>query len=54
MLARSNEELGGIPEESRLSVRKKLNTIKAEWEGEGPQFGQPLKFKWNKIKPARG
>lgn len=53
VLARTNDELGGIPEETRMAVRKKLSSIRTGWETEGPQFGQNLKFKWNKVAPTR-
>jgi len=48
-LSRSNEELGGISDETRTNVKKKLHLIQQEWESD-EDFVLP--FKWNKITPT--
>ena len=52
VLSQSNNDLGGLGDETRTAVKKKLASIRKEWETEGPEFGQPLKFKWNKVTPT--
>jgi len=48
----SGDGVKSINKVSMTAIKKKLARIQKEWEEEGPQFGQDMKFPWDKA-PAQ-